>query len=77
MMKVKIICIVFVYAPPRLLTLNFSTPSPTCSITPEHSKPNINGALGRDSIAPCLAIKSWKFKPLEKNKKLNLLLLFF
>jgi len=33
---------------------------------PEHSKPNMNGALGRDSITPCRAIKSWKFKPLEK-----------
>ncbi|CAD1472351.1 unnamed protein product, partial [Heterotrigona itama] len=43
------------------LTLKFSTPSPTCSMSPAHSDPIMKGVFGGESIAPCLAIRSWKF----------------
>lgn len=46
------------------LTLKSSTPSPTASTSPAHSKPRIVGVFGGESIAPNRTIKSWKFKPL-------------
>lgn len=45
-------------------TLKSVTPSPTCSISPAHSKPRMNGVLGGESIAPWRTIRSWKFRPL-------------
>lgn len=53
----------------EVLTANPSTPSPTCSISPAHSNPKINGHLGGESIAPCLTIKSWKLRPLKPKQK--------
>ncbi|KOX70058.1 hypothetical protein WN51_04575 [Melipona quadrifasciata] len=49
------------------LTLKFSTPSPTCSMSPAHSDPIMKGVFGGESIAPCLAIRSWKFNPLKRH----------
>jgi len=32
----------------------------------------MNGVFGGESIAPCLAIKSWKFNPLEETDEILL-----
>lgn len=32
----------------------------------------INGVFGGESIAPCLAIKSWKFNPLKETEEILL-----
>lgn len=49
------------------LTLKSSTPSPTASTSPAHSSPRMHGVLGGESMAPRRTIKSWKFRPLQKN----------
>lgn len=38
-------------------------------MSPAHSEPMMNGVFGGESIAPCLAIKSWKFNPLKETKE--------
>lgn len=53
------------------LTLKFSTPSPTCSMSPAHSNPSMNGVLGGESMAPWRTTRSWKFSPLQQISLFN------